>query len=144
MKTKFYNIGLLLTLIVAVAGCSDIELDRDSVDGVGSGHTTIEITSENFEEIANGNTPVLLDFWATWCGPCVGVAPTLEKLADEYGGKLIIGKVNIDEQKAIAEKFNIGPIPAFFYIKNGEIVGDQVGAQSEDAFKAKIAQAFSL
>lgn len=153
MKLRILSL-LLCSVMIAVTGCSDIQVDPDSSDASSAntqtswhredGHMTVEVTAENYEALVNSGTPVLLDFWATWCGPCVALTPTLEELAKEYDGELIIGKVNVDEQSKLADKFNVSPIPALFYLKDGEIVGDQTGLKSKAELKAKIKQAFSL
>lgn len=91
----------------------------------------LEITSENYkDEVENSEKPVLLDFWAAWCGPCRMVGPTIDKLAEEFKGRAVIGKVNVDEQQSLAEKFKVMSIPSLFVLKNGEIVEKMVGARS--------------
>ena len=81
----------------------------------------IEVTKFNFvDKVENSDIPVLLDFWATWCGPCRMVAPELEKVATELNGKVIVGKVNVDEQMEIAQEFGIEVIPTLILIKDGQ------------------------
>lgn len=98
---------------------------------------TIELKESNFEtEVIKNELPVLVDFWASWCGPCRMVAPVLDKLAEDYAGKAVIGKVNVDEEQALAERFRVMSIPSIFLFKNGEIVEKTVGAKSlEDLSK---------
>lgn len=87
----------------------------------------IEVTDSNWESILANELPVILDFWATWCGPCKAIAPTLEEIANEYDGKVIVGKVNIDENPKVTINFGIRNIPTLLFFKNGEIVNKHVG-----------------
>ena len=99
----------------------------------------ITITKENFEtEVLKSDVPVLLDFWATWCGPCMMIAPTLEEIARENAGKLKVGKVNVDEQMELAMQFGVTSIPLLVVMENGQIVNKAVGAMP----KAKIEALF--
>ncbi|MHB1484766.1 MAG: thioredoxin [Saccharofermentanales bacterium] len=91
------------------------------------------ITMANFDEmVLKSSKPVLIDFWAAWCGPCRTVAPTIEKLAKDFEGKAVVGKVNVDEEQALAEKFRIMSIPSIYIFKNGEVVERLVGARSPE------------
>ncbi len=93
----------------------------------------ITLTSENFQaEVLNSGIPVLVDFWAGWCGPCQMMGPVVEELARESDGSYKVGKVNVDEQGELARQYGIMSIPAFFVFKNGEAVKSSVGAQSKD------------
>ncbi len=86
------------------------------------------ITKDNFkQEVINTDKPVLLDFWAGWCAPCKMLSPSIEKLSETYGDKAVIGKVNIDEQRELAERFGVMSIPSVFVIKNGKVVESIVG-----------------
>ncbi len=88
----------------------------------------ITITTENFEEtVLNASLPVLIDFWADWCGPCRMLAPTVEAFAEEFDGKVIVGKVNVDVEPQLADRFRIVSIPTLILIKNGEVVATSVG-----------------
>ena len=95
--------------------------------------------SENtFDSILKDNKLVLVDFWATWCGPCRMVAPIMEQLAQHYEGKVRIAKVDVDENPGLASKFGIMSIPCLYFFKDGEVVGKQVGLLPKDALLKKI------
>ena len=91
----------------------------------------VTITSENFENLKNGNQPLVVDFWATWCGPCRMIGPIIAKLAEKYNGQITVGKCDVEENDELAAEFGIRNIPTILFFKNGEVVDKMVGAQSE-------------
>jgi len=98
----------------------------------------ITITDESFQELLQDGKPLVVDFWAEWCGPCRMVGPIIEELAKEYEGKVNIGKIDVDENSEVAAQFGIRNIPTILFFKGGELVDKQVGAAPKAAFSAKI------
>lgn len=95
--------------------------------------SVITITSKNFEEeVSKSNVPVLLDFWASWCGPCKMVSPIVDKVAEEVEGSAKVGKINVDEEQELARSFNIMSIPTLMVINNGKLVKQSVGVMSKE------------
>ena len=89
----------------------------------------IKVTKENFEsEVLQSNIPVLVDFWAEWCGPCKVLGPVISELAEEYDGKLKVGKLDVDAEPELAQHFSVMSIPTMKFFKNGQVVGEIVGA----------------
>lgn len=98
-----------------------------------------KFTEANFnEEVLGSNIPVLVDFYADWCGPCKMMMPVVEKMAEVYDGKIKVGKINSDEESALAAKYGIMSIPSFLIFKNGEVVDSATGAMPADALAKKL------
>lgn len=99
----------------------------------------VQISTENFESLKNGEQPLVVDFWATWCGPCRMVAPIIEELAKEYDGRITVGKCDVEENEDIAVEYGIRNIPTILFFKGGQVVDKLVGAQP----KAKLQEKFN-
>ena len=98
----------------------------------------VTITNENFESLKNGEQPLVVDFWATWCGPCRMVGPVISELAEEYDGRITVGKCDVEENEEMAQEFGIRNIPTILFFKGGQVVDKLVGAQP----KAKLQEKF--
>ena len=106
-----------------------------------SGSSTITLTDTTFDQVVGGNdTPVLVDFWAPWCGPCRAVAPTVERLAQEFAGRAIVAKLNVDENPRTAQRFGISGIPALYIFKRGQVVERLAGAQPAPVLRQALAR----
>jgi thioredoxin 1 len=100
---------------------------------------TVDVNQSNWQsEVIESTVPVLVDFWAEWCGPCRAIIPTLEQLASEYEGKLKVAKVNVDQSRELAAKFGVRSIPFLLVIKNGQVAQQMVGALSKAEFVTKL------
>src|SRR5271157_4159401 len=101
----------------------------------------ITLTQDNFDrEVLKSDTPILVDFWAEWCGPCKMIAPVLDELAEEHAGQIKIGKVNIDQQQALAAEYGVRAIPTLLLFHQGQVADQMVGLRSKKDLKASIAR----
>ena len=97
----------------------------------------VTITTENFESYKNGELPLVVDLWATWCGPCRQIAPIVSELAEEFDGKLVVGKCDVEENDDIAMEFGVRNIPTLLFFKDGKLVDKFVGAANKSTLKEK-------
>lgn len=98
----------------------------------------VKITNENFEQYLNGNLPLVVDFWATWCGPCRAIAPVVAELAAEYDGRVVVGKCDVEEGDDVAARFGIRNIPTLLFFKDGNQTDKLVGAVQKSVIEEKI------
>jgi thioredoxin 1 len=96
------------------------------------------VTDSTFDDFLNSESPLVVDFWAEWCGPCKMIAPIIEELAEEYTGKVNIGKIDVDDNNEISTRFGIRNIPTILFFKNGQLVDKQVGATQKSVLAQKV------
>ncbi|MDD6436636.1 MAG: thioredoxin [Prevotella sp.] len=97
----------------------------------------VKVTSENFETYKNGAQPFVMDLWATWCGPCRMLGPVISELANDYDGKIVVGKCDVEENDEIAAEYGVRSIPTVLFFKNGQLVDKFVGAAPKEVLDAK-------
>ena len=100
----------------------------------------MHFTSETFEQAIAGNVPVLVDFWAPWCGPCRMIAPVIEEVASEFDGRAVVGKIDVDEEPGLAQRFGVMSIPTLIVLKDGKVVEQAVGARGKADVAAMISR----
>ena len=100
--------------------------------------SVVNVSDANYKEVLAAGQPVVLDFWAEWCGPCRMVSPIIDELAEEYAGRITVGKVNVDENDTVVAEYGIRNIPTVLFFKDGQVVAKQVGAGQKAAFVEKM------
>jgi thioredoxin 1 len=134
---------LALLALLAFTGCTGSAVNPPSSKSAAKPDAKyVTLTVANFEkEVLQSSQPVLVDFWATWCGPCMAIGPTIEELAAEYEGKAKVGKINVDEQEALAVKYGAESIPLLLVFKDGKVVDKKLGSGPKAEIEALIKKA---
>lgn len=131
-----------MLMILSLSDCVSIKKINNKLSNKTM---ALKITDENVEELLESGKPVVIDFWATWCGPCVGMAPVIDELAEEYEGKAVIGKYNVDEEGEFASDNRVMSLPTILFFKNGKKTDIRlVGSQTKENLKAKIEELLAL
>jgi len=104
-------------------------------------HPTVKLTEENFEALSQSDRPMLVDFWAVWCGPCKIMEPVIEKLAAKYSDRMLFGKVNVDEEMSISSRYQVFSIPTFMVFRNGQPMDAVIGAVGEASLERLVRNA---
>jgi thioredoxin len=106
-----------------------------------SSELTVKLTEANFDRLSSGPKPILVDFWASWCGPCMAMEPIVEKLASKYSDRVVFGKVNVDEEINISSRYQVFSIPTFMIFKNGQPMDAMIGAVGEPSLERLVRNA---
>jgi len=140
MPRSFGRAAALLLLYIAVAAFATA-CNRQATGSETSSKNVHVFGSANFQsEVLSSSQPVLVDFWAVWCGPCKMIAPIVSQLADEFEGRVKVGKVDVDAETTLAKRYNISAIPAMLIFKDGKMVEQIVGLRSKEELKATLAK----
>jgi len=126
-------VALVMATLSLATGCGNTSTGPSTEMSPGIPQTLKVVTKDNFESVVlNSDKPVLLDFWAPWCGPCKQLMPTMESLAGKYDGQILIAKVNTDEEPELAEKFKVSSIPRLIFFRDGKVVIDEAGRTAQE------------
>ena len=141
-RRAWRSLAIATSTLVLVAGC-EVHVENEpltvSAGGAPAKHSAVALTAAGFDEKVRNNKGVaLVDFWATWCGPCRKLAPTVEAVALKYEDRAVVGKVDVDKEPGLASEFQITGIPALKIFKNGKVVEDMVGLVSQKRIEAAL------